>query len=118
MHAQAGGDLPQLPIMKDITSKYRRINKVDDRPLNIHFDIKDVSKRTYQLGLATLFTGIASSIYTSFIGLYVSSFVSACFCFAILMVLPLKYNGDIENLTIFIVTIVCALLVSTAAKQW
>ena len=117
MHAQAGGDLPQLPIMKDITNKYRRINKVDDRPINIHFDIKDVSKRTYQLGLATLFTGIALSIYTSFIGLYVSSFVSACFCFAILMVLLLKYNGDIENLTIFIVTIVCALLVSTAAIE-
>lgn len=103
--------------MKDITNKYHRINKVDDRPLNIHFDIKDVSKRTYQLGLATLFTGIALSIYTSFIGLYVSSFVSACFCFAILMVILLKYNGDIENLTIFIVTIVCALLVSTAAIE-
>ena len=103
--------------MKDITNKYHRINKVDDRPLNIHFDIKDVSKRTYQLGLATLFTGIALSIYTSFIGLYVSSFVSACFCFAILMVILLKYNGDIENLTIFIVTIVCAMLVSTAAIE-
>lgn len=103
--------------MKEITNKYHRINKVDDRPLNIHFDIKDVSKRTYQLGLATLFTGIALSIYTSFIGLYVSSFVSACFCFAILMVILLKYNGDIENLTIFIVTIVCAMLVSTAAIE-
>jgi signal transduction histidine kinase/CheY-like chemotaxis protein len=103
--------------MKDITNKYHRINKVDDRPINIHFDIKDVSKRTYQLGLATLFTGIALSIYTSFIGLYVSSFVSACFCFAILMVILLKYNGDIENLTIFIVTIVCAMLVSTAAIE-
>ena len=103
--------------MKEITNKYHRINKVDDHPLNIHFDIKDVSKRTYQLGLATLFTGIALSIYTSFIGLYVSSFVSACFCFAILMVILLKYNGDIENLTIFIVTIVCAMLVSTAAIE-
>jgi len=103
--------------MKEITDKYHRINKVDDRSLNIHFDIKDVSKRTYQLGLAALFTGIALSIYTSFIGLYVSSFVSACFCFAILMVILLKYNGDIENLTIFIVTIVCAMLVSTAAIE-
>jgi signal transduction histidine kinase len=103
--------------MKDITVKYHRINRVDDRPVNIHFDIKDVSKRTYQLGLATLFTGIALSIYTSFIGLYVSSFVSACFCFAILMVILLKYNGDIENLTIFIVTIVCAMLMSTAAIE-
>jgi signal transduction histidine kinase/CheY-like chemotaxis protein len=103
--------------MKGITDKYHRINKVDDKHLNIHFDIKDVSKRTYQLGLATLFTGIALSIYTSFIGLYVSSFVSACFCFAILMVILLKYNGDIDNLTIFIVTIVCAMLISTAAIE-
>ena len=104
-------------MMKDITNKYHRINKVDDRPVNIHFDIKDVSKRTYQLGLAALFTGIALSVYTSFIGLYVSSFVSACFCFAILMVILLKYNGDIDNLTIFIITIVCAMLVSTAAIE-
>lgn len=106
-----------MPMMKDITNKYHRINKVDDRPVNIHFDIKDVSKRTYQLGLAALFTGIALSVYTSFIGLYVSSFVSACFCFAILMVILLKYNGDIGNLTIFIITIVCAMLVSTAAIE-
>lgn len=103
--------------MKEITDKYHRVIANDDRNLNLHFDIKDVSKRTYQLGLATLFTGIALSVYTSFIGLYVSSFVSACFCFAILMVILLKYHDDIENLTIFIVTIVCAMLMSTAAIE-
>ena len=103
--------------MKEITDKYHRINKVDDRHLSRHFDIKDVSKRTYQLGLAALFTGIALSIYTSYIGLYVSSFVSACFCFAILMVILLKYNGHIDNLTIFIMSIVCAMLISTAAIE-
>jgi signal transduction histidine kinase len=103
--------------MKEITDKYHRAIANDDRNLNLHFDIKDVSKRTYQLGLATLFTGIALSVYTSFIGLYVSSFVSACFCFAILMVILLKYHDDIENLTIFIVTIVCAMLISTAAIE-
>lgn len=105
--------------MKEVTDKYHRLNKDkdDDKHLSLHFDIKDVSKRTYQLGLATLFTGVALSIYTSFIGLYVSSFVSACFCFAILMVILLKYHDDIENLTIFIVTIVCALLISTAAIE-
>lgn len=106
-----------MPIMKKVTDKYHRINKDDDKHLNPHFDIKDVSKRTYQLGLATLFTGVALSIYTSFIGLYVSSFVSACFCFAILMVILLKYNGDISNLTIFIVAIVSAMLISTAAIE-
>src|ERR1700744_1213267 len=103
--------------MKEITEKYHRLKQKDDWYLNAHFDIKDVSKRTYQLGLATLFTGVALSIYTSYIGLYVSSFVSACFCFAILMVMLLKYNGDIENLTIFIISIVCAMLVSTAAIE-
>ncbi len=105
---------PLLPIMKQITDKYHRVSKDDDKHLNIQLDIKDVSKRTYQLGLATLFTGIGLAIYTSFLGLYVSSFVSACFCFAILMVILLKYHGDIENLTIFIVSIVCIMLVSTA----
>jgi signal transduction histidine kinase/CheY-like chemotaxis protein len=106
-----------MPIMKEVTDKYHRINKGDDKHLNPHFDIKDVSKRTYQLGLATLFTGVALSIYTSVIGLYVSSFVSACFCFAILMVILLKYHEDIDNLTIFIVTIVSAMLISTAAIE-
>jgi signal transduction histidine kinase len=104
-------------MMKEITDKYHRAKKDDDRHLNPHFDIKDVSKRTYQLGLATLFTGVALAIYTSVIGLYVSSFVSACFCFAILMVILLKYHGDISNLTIFIVTIVSAMLISTAAIE-
>ena len=103
--------------MKEITEKYHRLKQKDDWYLNAHFDIKDVAKRTYQLGLAMLFTGICLSIYTSYIGLYVSSFVSACFCFAILMVMLLKYNGDIENLTIFIVGIVCAMLISTAAIE-
>src|SRR6201996_9303496 len=103
--------------MKEITEKYHRLKQKDDWYLNAHFDIKDVQKRTYQLGLAMLFTGICLSIYTSYIGLYVSSFVSACFCFAILMVMLLKYNGDIENLTIFIVGIVCAMLISTAAIE-
>jgi signal transduction histidine kinase/CheY-like chemotaxis protein len=104
-------------MMKEITDKYHRVNKDADRHLNPHFDIKDVSKRTYQLGLATLFTGVALSIYTSVIGLYVSSFVSACFCFAILMVILLKYHGDISNLTIFIVIIVSAMLMATAAIE-
>ena len=106
-----------VPVMKDVTDKYYRSNKGDDMHLNLHFDVKDVSKRTYQLGIATLFTGIALSIYTSAIGLYVSSFVSACFCFAILMVILLKYYGHISNLTIFIVTIVSGMLVSTAAIE-
>lgn len=102
--------------MSKVTDKYHRLRE-EERYLTPLFDIKEVSKRTYQLGLATLFTGVALSIYTSVIGLYVSSFVSACFCFAILMVILLKYHGDIGNLTIFIVTIVSAMLISTAAIE-
>ncbi len=103
--------------MREIMDKYHRLRQKDDWHLNQHIDVKDVSKRTYQLGLATLFTGVALSIYTAYIGLYVSSFVSACFCFAILMVILLKYHGDIDNLTIFIVTIVSAMLIATAAIE-
>ncbi len=108
-----------IPVMKEVTDKYHRdrISKGEEKHLNPHFDIKDVSKRTYQLGLATMFTGVALAIYTAFIGLYVSSFVSACFCFAILLVILLKYHGDISNLTIFIVSIVSVMLISTAAIE-
>ncbi len=100
--------------MKRITDKYHRINKDDDKHLNPLFDIKEVSKRTYQLGLAALFTGIGLSIYNSWLGLYVSSFLVACFCFAILMVILLKYNDAIKNLTIFIISMVCGLLIAEA----
>jgi signal transduction histidine kinase/BarA-like signal transduction histidine kinase len=103
-----------VSLMKRITDKYHRINKDDDKHLNPLFDIKEVSKRTYQLGVAALFTGIGLSIYNSWLGLYVSSFLVACFCFAILMVILLKYNDAIKNLTIFIISMVCGLLIAEA----
>src|ERR1700744_2185022 len=96
---QAMTEHTPIPVMKEVTDKYHRdrIRKGEEKHLNPHFDIKDVSKRTYQLGLATMFTGVALAIYTAFIGLYGSSFVSACFCWAILLVILLKYHGDISN---------------------
>lgn len=100
--------------MKKITDKYHRLIKDDDKHLNLLFDIKEVSKRTYQLGLAALFTGIGLSIYNSFLGLYVSSFLVACFCFSILLVILLKYNEAIKNLPILIILMVCSLLIATA----
>jgi signal transduction histidine kinase/BarA-like signal transduction histidine kinase len=99
--------------MKKITDKYHTLIRDDDKHLNPLFDIKDVSKRTYQLGIAALFTGIGLSIYNSIIGLYVSSFLVACFCFSILMVILLKYNEAIKNLTIFIISMICGLLIAT-----
>jgi signal transduction histidine kinase/CheY-like chemotaxis protein len=88
--------------------------KDDEKHLNPYFDIKEVPKRSYQLGIASLFTGVGLSIYDSFIGMYVSSFLVACFCFSILMFILLKYNGAIENLTISIITMVCGLLMTSA----
>lgn len=101
----------QLPIVKRVTDKYHRL-KEEDKHLNPLFDIKEVSKRTYQLGIAALLTGVGLSIYSSYIGLYASSIVVASFCFSILMVMLLKYKGHIANLTIFIISIVCGLLMA------
>jgi len=109
--AQNVRNTPQLPIVKRVTDKYHRLKEEDNR-LNPVFDIKEVSKRTYQLGLAALFTGVALSIYSSYLGLYASSIVVASFCFSVLMVILLKYNGHIANLTIFIISIVCGLLIA------
>jgi signal transduction histidine kinase/CheY-like chemotaxis protein len=100
--------------MKKVTDKYHKPIKDDNKHLNPLFDIKDVSKRTYQLGLAALFTGVGLSIYDSVIGLYASSFLVACFCFSILMFILLKYNEAIENLTIFIISMICGLLIASS----
>jgi signal transduction histidine kinase len=99
--------------MNKITDKYHRLIKEDDKHLNPLFDIKDVSKRVYQLGIAALFTGIGLAIYDSFLGLYVSSFLVACFCFAILMFILLKYNEAIKNLTVSIIAMICGLLIAS-----
>src|ERR1700761_7887444 len=100
--------------MKKVTDKYHKPIKDENKHLNPLFDIKDVSKRTYQLGIAALFTGVGLSIYDSVIGLYASSFLVACFCFSILMFILLKYNEAIENLTIFIISMICGLLIAAS----
>lgn len=100
------------PVMKRITDKYNRLKEEDNR-LNPLFDVKEVQKRTYQIGLLVLIAGVCLSIYDSYIGLYPSSIVVASFCFSIMMVMLLKYNGHIGNLTIFIIAIVCGWLIAT-----
>ncbi|MDB4903092.1 MAG: response regulator [Mucilaginibacter sp.] len=99
--------------MNKLTDKYHRLIKEDDKHLNPLFDIKNVSKRVYELGIAALFTGIGLAIYDSFIGLYVSSFLVACFCFGILMFILLKYNEAIINLTVSIIAMICGLLITS-----
>jgi signal transduction histidine kinase/CheY-like chemotaxis protein len=103
--------------MSNVTDKYHKLIKGDDKHLDLLFDMKEVPKRSYQLGLAALFTGIGLSVYDSFIGLYVSSFLVACFCFAILMFILLKYNGAIKNLTLSIISLICSLLIISAALE-
>jgi signal transduction histidine kinase/CheY-like chemotaxis protein len=98
--------------MKRITDKYHKLIKDDIKYLNSPFDIKEVPKRTYQLGLASLLTGVGLSVYDSFLGLYVSSFLIACFCFAILLFILLKYNDAIGNLRAFIIGMFCSLLIT------
>lgn len=100
------------PVMKRITDKYNRLRREDSHQ-NPLFDIKEVQKRTYQIGLLVLIAGVCLSIYDSYIGLYASSIVVGSFCFSIMMVMLLKYNGHIGNLTIFIISIVCGWLIAT-----
>ncbi|HEY4326436.1 MAG TPA: ATP-binding protein [Mucilaginibacter sp.] len=97
--------------MSKATDKYHKLIKDDYKHLNPLFDIKEVSKRVYQLGIAALFTGIVIAIYDSFLGLYVSSFLVLCFCFAILMFILLKYQEAIKSLSLSIIGMVCCLLI-------
>jgi signal transduction histidine kinase len=74
--------------------------------------MKEVPKRTYQLGIAALLLGMGLSVYDAWIGLYVSSFLVACFCFATLMFILLKYNGAINNLPLTIIILICGMIIS------
>ncbi len=103
--------------MEKITDKYHRLVEPGDKRPDQYFDIKQVPKRTFQVGLTALFTGIGISVYDVSIGMYVSSFLVACFCFSILMFMLLKYNGDIKDLSISIISMVCALLIFAACLE-
>lgn len=99
------------------TDKYFKPVKEDNKHLNPLFDMKEVPKRSYQLGLAALSIGVGLSIYDSVIGLYVSSFLLGAFCFAILMFMYLKANSAIKNLGISIIVMVCSMIISSALLE-
>lgn len=103
--------------MGKITDKYHQAIQPDNKHLNPLFDIKEVPKRTYQLGFAILCVGICIAVYDSKIGMYVSSFLVACLCFSILMFILLKYNEAIKDLSISIISMVCAWLVFSACLE-
>ncbi|MDN3583715.1 ATP-binding response regulator [Mucilaginibacter flavus] len=103
--------------MNNTTDKYHKQIEHDDKHLNPLFDIKEVSKRSYQLGIASLFTGLGLSVYDAYAGIYVSSFLVACFCFAILLFMLLKYQGVVLNLTKSIIYLICALLITSVALE-
>src|SRR6202000_1854034 len=67
--------------------------------------------------LAALSIGVGLSIYDAFLGLYVSSFLLGCFCFAILMFMYLKANSAIKNLSISIIVVVCAMIISSVLLE-
>jgi signal transduction histidine kinase/CheY-like chemotaxis protein len=103
--------------MENITDKYHQPILPDNKHLSPLFDIKEVPKRTYQIGLAIIFTGICMSCYNAAIGMYVSSFLVACFCFSVLMFILLKYHDAIKDLTISIISMVCTMLVFAACFE-
>ncbi|WP_184549519.1 ATP-binding protein [Mucilaginibacter sp. FT3.2] len=97
--------------MDKITDRYHQPVNNDRKHLDPLFDFKEVAKRTYQLGFSALSLGIFLSVYDAFIGMYVSSFLLACFCFAILMFMILKHQEAIKDLTISIFSVLCGLLI-------
>jgi signal transduction histidine kinase/ActR/RegA family two-component response regulator len=97
--------------MDKITDKYHQPVSGGQPGHDSLFDFKEVSKRTFQLGLTALSLGVFLSVYDAFIGMYVSSFLLACFCLAILMFIVLKWQDAIKDLTISIFSVICGLLV-------
>lgn len=97
--------------MDKITDKYHQPVNAGPKQQDLLFDLKEVSKRTFQLGLTALSLGVFLSVYDAFIGMYVSSFLLACFCLAILMFIVLKWQDAIKDLTISIFSVICGLLV-------
>jgi hypothetical protein len=88
--------------MGKITDRYHQLIRSDNKHLNPLFDIKEVPKRTYQIGIAIMLTGIMLSCYDAGIKMYVSSFLVACFCFSILMFMLLKQATRNDDTYIFI----------------
>ena len=103
--------------MKKITDRYHQKIQADNKYLDPLFDLKEVPKRTYQLGVTALVMGLCLATINSAIGLYVSSFTIACFCFCILMFMLLKYHEAINDLTISIFSMICALLIFLACLE-
>lgn len=99
------------------TEKYFKPVKDDQKHLNPLFDMKEVPKRSFQLGLAALSIGVGLSIYDSVIGLYVSSFLLGCFCFAILLFMYLKVNSAIKDLSISIIVMVCSMIIGSVLLE-
>ncbi len=103
--------------MKKITDRYHYRIQAENKYSDPLFDLKEVPKRTYQLGITALGTGLCLATINAAIGLYVSSFTIACFCFCILMFMLLKYNEAINDLTVSILSMICALLIFLACLE-
>lgn len=81
------------------------------------YDLKEVSKRTYQLGLITLALGLIIVVFYIILQLYISAIAVAAVCLSIGFLLLLNYKGIIKNIKLTLVIMVCGYLILCAAVQ-
>ena len=76
--------------------------------------LKDVPKRTNQLGLMTLALSMGISFYYFSLDLYFSSAMVSTFSLVVMIILLLKQQKVLKEAQVFILAAVCALLVVSA----
>jgi len=77
-------------------------------------DLKEISKRTYQLGFIAIGLLIIITIYQYVISFYASCVLSGCFCLSIITLLLLNYKQILKNIKLPIVIMVCFFLTASA----
>src|ERR1700749_3444319 len=80
--------------------------------LNIENNIlKNIPKRTSQLGLIAFFVSVGIAVYYYFLGLTISAVMVACFCAASGGILFLQYLKILPRAQTFIIIAICTLLI-------
>src|ERR1700744_1436786 len=80
--------------------------------LNIDNNIlKNISKRTSQLGLIAFSVSIGLAVYYYFLGLHVAAVMVACFGVASGIILFLQYLKVFPRAQTFIIAAICSLLI-------
>jgi len=81
------------------------------------YDKREISKRTYQLGLTAILVGLLICVYEYNIKLYISSLLVGLFCLAIGSLLYLNYKEVLNNIKLPIVLMVSAFLIASAVIE-